>query len=73
MLFAFPILFLVCWLAAKISGIAGMGGALLLLPVLTHFTGIKAAIPVLAIAQLFAKASRVWFGRKELRWQPIHW
>jgi len=73
MLFPLFILFLVSWLAASISGIAGFGGALLLLPVLSHFIGIKAAIPVLTIAQLFGNASRVWFGRKELQWQPIIW
>ncbi|HOT13526.1 MAG TPA: sulfite exporter TauE/SafE family protein [Bacteroidales bacterium] len=71
MLFILFILFIGSWLAASISGIAGFGGALLLLPVLTHFIGIKAAIPVLTIAQLFGNASRVWFGRKELQWQPI--
>ncbi|WP_298940393.1 sulfite exporter TauE/SafE family protein [uncultured Dysgonomonas sp.] len=65
------ILFAVSWLAAAISGIAGFGGALLLLPVISHFIGIKAAIPVLTIAQLFGNASRVWFGRKQLQWNPI--
>lgn len=67
------ILFAVSWLAAAISGIAGFGGALLLLPIISHFIGIKAAIPVLTIAQLFGNASRVWFGRKELQWHPILW
>jgi len=67
------ILFVISWLAAAISGIAGFGGALLLLPVISHFIGIKAAIPVLTIAQLFGNASRVWFGRKELKWHPIIW
>jgi uncharacterized membrane protein YfcA len=73
MFFTLFILFVVSWLAATISGIAGFGGALLLLPVLSHFIGIKAAIPVLTIAQLFGNGSRVWFGRKQLEWHPIIW
>ena len=46
MFFTLLILFAISWLAAAISGIAGFGGALLLLPVISHFIGIKAAIPV---------------------------
>lgn len=65
------ILFLVSFLAATISGAAGFGGALLLLPALTTIVGIKAAIPVLTIGQIFGNASRVWFGRYELKWKPI--
>lgn len=71
MAFTVFILVVLSWLAAAISGIAGFGGALLLLPVLSHFIGIKAAIPVLTIAQLFGNTSRVWFGRQELQWKPV--
>jgi uncharacterized membrane protein YfcA len=38
---------------------------------LTHIVGIKAAIPILTIGQIFGNASRVWFGRHELKWHPI--
>ena len=65
------LIFIVSFLAATISGAAGFGGALLLLPVLTSVVGIKAAVPILTIAQIFGNASRVWFGRKELKWKPI--
>ena len=65
------LIFFVSFLAATISGAAGFGGALLLLPVLTSVVGIKAAVPILTIAQIFGNASRVWFGRKELQWKPI--
>lgn len=67
------ILFLISGLAATISGIAGFGGALLLLPIISNFIGIKTAISVITIAQLFGNASRVWFGRKQLQWKPIFW
>jgi len=59
------------WLAATVSGAAGFGGALLLLPILTNLLGVKAAVPVLTIAQLWGNASRVWFGRTEIKWRPV--
>lgn len=65
------LIFIISFLAATISGAAGFGGALLLLPVLTSVVGVKAAVPILTIAQIFGNASRVWFGRKELQWKPI--
>ncbi|MEA1787713.1 sulfite exporter TauE/SafE family protein [Arenibacter sp. GZD96] len=65
------ILFAISFLAATISGAAGFGGALVLLPILTSIVGIKAAVPILTIGQIFGNASRVWFGRHELKWKPI--
>ena len=65
------IIFIIGFLAATISGAAGFGGALVLLPVLTSIVGIKAAIPILTIGQIFGNASRVWFGRQELKFHPI--
>jgi uncharacterized membrane protein YfcA len=65
------ILFAISFLAATISGAAGFGGALVLLPVLAGMVGIKAAVPILTIGQIFGNASRVWFGRHELKWKPI--
>jgi len=65
------LLFFVSFVAATISGAAGFGGALLLLPILTEIVGIKSAVPILTIGQLFGNASRVWFGRTELKWKPI--
>lgn len=65
------LLFIVSWVAASISGAAGFGGALILLPLLTNVVGVKAAVPMLTIAQLFGNISRVWFGRSEIRWKPV--
>jgi hypothetical protein len=68
----FPLLLLLAsWLAATLSGAAGFGGALVLLPVLSATIGVKAAVPVLTLAQLAGNASRVWFGRDEIRWRPV--
>jgi len=65
------LIFIISFIAATVSGAAGFGGALLLLPVLTGIVGIKAAVPILTIGQIFGNASRIWFGRKELKWKPI--
>jgi len=65
------LIFLIAFLAATISGAAGFGGALLLLPVLTVIVGIKAAVPILTIGQIYGNASRVWFGRHDLKWKPV--
>lgn len=64
------LLLLASWLAATLSGAAGFGGALVLLPVFSATIGVKAAVPVLTIAQIAGNASRVWFGRREIRWRP---
>lgn len=68
---ALIILFVVSFIAAAISGAAGFGGALMLLPVLTMIVGAKAAIPIITIGSIFGNASRVWFGRHKLQWKPI--
>lgn len=64
-------LFLLSWLAATVSGAAGFGGALLLLPILTATLGGKTAVPVLTIMQLFGNLSRVWFGRTQIDWSSV--
>ena len=58
------------WLAATVSGAAGFGGALLLLPLLAHTVGAKAAIPILTLAQLAGNLSRAALGWRTIRWQP---
>jgi uncharacterized membrane protein YfcA len=59
------------FIASMISAIVGFGGAILLLPILTYSMGIKLAVPLLTVAQIFSNGSRVYFGRKELKWEPI--
>ena len=65
------ILIAVSFVASTISGIAGFGGALALLPFLTYFMGIKAAIPVLTVAQVYGNLSRAGFGWKEINWKAV--
>jgi uncharacterized membrane protein YfcA len=64
------IILLFCgWLAGTVSGAAGFGGALLLLPVLALTMGGR-AVPILTVAQLLGNLSRAGFGWREIRWRP---
>lgn len=67
----FMLLFIGSFVAAFISGAAGFGGALLLLPVLSWTIGPAMAVPVLTLAQLIGNLSRVYFGFKEISWKPV--
>lgn len=67
----YAILIIASFLAALISGAAGFGGALLLLPVVTACVGAEVAVPVLTIAQLLGNLSRMAFGIKEIAWKPV--
>jgi uncharacterized protein len=59
------------WLAATVSGAAGFGGALLLMPILALTVGGKAAVPILTVAQLLGNVSRAGLGWRGIRWRPV--
>ncbi|MFN3863439.1 MAG: TSUP family transporter [Erythrobacter sp.] len=59
------------FLAAAISGSAGFGGALLLLPLLTRVAGAEAAVPLLTVAQLLGNAARIGFNFRTIAWRPV--
>ncbi|MCX7843550.1 MAG: sulfite exporter TauE/SafE family protein [Clostridia bacterium] len=63
------ILLISSFIAALISGAAGFGGALLLLPVLTLYLGVEMAVPVLTIAQLVGNISRMSIAIKQIEWK----
>ncbi|WP_018953219.1 sulfite exporter TauE/SafE family protein [Thioalkalivibrio sulfidiphilus] len=67
------ILFLAAFAAAGISGAAGFGGALLLLPLLVASVGVVQAVPLLTIAQLIGNLSRAGFGFRQIHWRPVGW
>lgn len=67
------ILFLAAFAAAGISGAAGFGGALLLLPLLVATVGVVQAVPLLTIAQLIGNLSRAGFGFRQIHWRPVGW
>ena len=58
-------------LASVIAAVAGFGGSVILLPLVVHLFGIKAAVPILTVAQLLGNASRAWFGRKDIDWKVV--
>ena len=67
------ILALAALLASTLAGVAGFGGAAVLLPAIVAVFGIREAIPILTVAQLIGNASRVWFNRRELDWRVVGW
>jgi uncharacterized protein len=67
------VLAVVAFMAATIAAISGFGGAAVLLPALVALFGIRAAIPILTVAQLIGNGSRVWFNRRELDWAVVGW
>ena len=54
-----------------IAGVAGFGGGVVALPVLVWVFGIREAIPILAISQLFSTTSRVWLHRSNVNWPVV--
>jgi len=64
-------LFIAAFLAAAVSGAAGFGGALLLLPLLVATVGVTQAVPLLTIAQLIGNLSRAGFGFTQIHWKPV--
>jgi hypothetical protein len=65
------ILIIAAFIAAAISGAAGFGGALLLLPLLTLTVGPDQAVPLLTVAQFVGNLSRMAFGFRDIRWRPV--
>jgi uncharacterized membrane protein YfcA len=67
------ILMVTALFAATLAAVTGFGGTAVLLPVLVSVFGIRAAVPILTVAQLIGNGSRVWFNRAELRWKVVAW
>lgn len=59
------------FLAAAVSGSAGFGGALLLLPLLNKVVGVTEAVPLLTVVQIIGNASRAAMGYRRIHWQPV--
>lgn len=67
------ILILSSFIAALISGVAGFGGSMLLLPIVTACVGAEIAVPVLTLAQLIGNFSRMGTGFKQIKWDAVGW
>ena len=57
----------------SLSGVAGFGGGVIILPVLIWFYGPAVAVPVVAIFQLLGTSSRTWLNREHLNWKVVAW
>jgi uncharacterized membrane protein YfcA len=57
--------------ASTVSGIAGVGGGMIYLPLLTHIVGIRLAVPYLSILLLAGNLSRAYFARKSIDWAAL--
>ena len=56
-----------------IAGVAGFGGGVVALPVLVWVFGVREAIPILSISQLFSTTSRVWLHRDAINWPVVRY
>lgn len=59
--------------SAVLGSVAGTGGTALLLPVLVHYFGIQAAVPMVTLANLSANISRVWAHWSEVDRRVALW
>lgn len=72
-LWEWPVLAVTALFAATLAAVTGFGGAAVLLPVLVAVFGMRAAVPILTVAQLVGNGSRVWFNRTELNARVVVW
>ena len=56
----------VCFLAAALGAVSGMGGGMLVTLFITPIIGPKAVLPVLSVFMLINNGTRVWFYRDAL-------
>jgi len=68
-----PAVLVAALFASTLAAVTGFGGAAVLLPVLVAAFGMRDAVPILTVAQLFGNASRVWFNRTELNLKVVGW
>ena len=59
--------------SAVLGSVAGTGGTLVLLPVLVHYFGIQAAVPMVTVANFSANVSRVWVHWWEVDGRVVAW
>ncbi len=61
------------FLAAVIGGLAGLGSAIIMIPVLTFAVGIRDAVPIVTLAVMMQTWSRVWVNRAVVDWSVVRW
>ena len=67
------LLFVVAAIGLSLSGVAGFGGGVVILPVLVWIYGPEVAVPVVAAFQLLGTSMRVWLNREFINWKVVAW
>ena len=60
-------------IASTVAAVAGIGGGIILLPVLAATLGVRDAVPVYTLAQFIGNLSRVGFNWREVRPRVVAW
>ncbi|MCC6475424.1 sulfite exporter TauE/SafE family protein [bacterium] len=58
-------------IASTVSGVAGVGGGMVFLPVLSELVGLRLAVPYLTLLLLVGNFSRAWFARDGIDWKVL--
>ncbi len=67
------LLTVVAFAASVLAGVTGFGSAVLVLPFLIEAVGVRDAVVVLSVAQVFGNLGRVWANRREVEWRVVGW
>jgi uncharacterized protein len=69
--FAYAFIAFMAVFAGTVGGVIGFGSSIILMPILVWVFGAKQAVPIMAVAALFANGSRVLIWWREIAWAPI--
>jgi uncharacterized membrane protein YfcA len=61
------------FISAIIGGLAGLGSAIIMIPVLTFAVGIRDAVPIVTLAVMMQTWSRVWSNRTLIDVGVVKW
>ena len=69
--FGYALIALIAVFAGTVGGVIGFGSSIILMPILVWVFGPKQAVPIMAVAALFANGSRVVTWWREVSWPPV--
>ncbi len=69
--FVYALIAVIAVIAGTVGGVIGFGSSIILMPILVWVFGPKEAVPIMAVAALFANASRVWIWWRVISWPPV--
>src|SRR5207244_7538260 len=52
--------------ASIVSGVAGFGAGIIMLPLMAWVVGVRSAVPVLTVTMLIGNLSRIWWSRGDI-------